>query len=84
MDEHVNPTIATVLHRCWPMPIRRDTQPTEEQRLAADLYNMQHKERLRQERAMALQIRHRCNTRLGGLDDKQWRDAAFRYLGLQA
>lgn len=27
---------------------------------------------------------HRCNTRLGGLDDKQWRDAAFRYLGLQA
>ena len=27
---------------------------------------------------------HRCNTRLGGLDDKQWRDAALRYLGLQA
>lgn len=25
---------------------------------------------------------HRCNTRLGGLDDQQWRDAAMRYLGL--
>lgn len=58
MDEHVNPTIATVLHRCWPVPIQRDTQPTEEQRLAADLYNMQHKERLRQERALALQIQY--------------------------
>ena len=23
-------------------------------------------------------------TQKGGLDDKQWRDAAFRYLGLQA
>ena len=45
MDEHVNPTIATVLHRCWPVPIQRDTQPTEAQRLAADLYNMQHKEK---------------------------------------
>ena len=53
MDEHVNPTIATVLHRCCPVPIRQD-QPTEAQRLAADLYNMQHKERLRQERALAL------------------------------
>ena len=58
MDEHVNPTIATVLHRCWPVPIQLDTQPTEEQRLAADLYNMQHKERLRQERALALQIQY--------------------------
>lgn len=58
MDEHVNSTIATVLHRCWPVPIQRDTQPTEEQRLAADLYNMQHKERLRQERALALQIQY--------------------------
>jgi len=57
MDEHVNPTIATVLHRCWPVPIRQD-QPTEAQRLAADLYNMQHKERLRQERALALQIQY--------------------------
>ena len=58
MDEHVNHTIATVLHRCWPVPIRRDTQPTEAQLLAADLYNMQHKERLRQERALALQIQY--------------------------
>ena len=58
MDEHVNPTIATVLHRCWPVPIRQDQKPTEEQRLAADLYNMQHKERLRQERALALQIQY--------------------------
>ena len=58
MNEHVNHTIATVLHRCWPVPVRRDTQPTEAQRLAADLYNMQHKERLRNERALALQIRH--------------------------
>ena len=58
MDEHVNPTIATVLHRCWPVPIRRGTQPTEAQLLAADLYNMQHKERLRQERALALQIQY--------------------------
>ena len=58
MDEHVNPAIATVLHRCWPVPIQRDTQPTEAQRLAADLYNMQHKERLRQERALELQIRY--------------------------
>ena len=58
MDEHVNHAIATVLHRCWPVPIRRDTQPTEAQRLAADLYNMQHKERLRQERALALQIQY--------------------------
>ena len=58
MDEHVNHTIATVLHRCWPVPIRRDTQPTEAQRLAADLYNMQHKERLYQERALALQIQY--------------------------
>lgn len=58
MDEHVNPAIATVLHRCWPVPIRRDTQPTEAQRLAADLYNMQHKERLRNERALELQIRY--------------------------
>ena len=57
MDEHVNPTIATVLHRCWSVPIRQD-QPTEEQRLAADLYNMQHKERLYQERALALQIQY--------------------------
>ena len=58
MDEHVNPTIASILHRCWPVPIQRDTQPTEEQLLAADLYNMQHKERLRQERALALQIQY--------------------------
>ena len=58
MDEHVNPTISTVLHRCWPVPIRRDTQPTEAQRLAADLYNAKHKERLRNERALALQIHH--------------------------
>ena len=58
MDEHVNHTIATVLHRCWPVPIRRDTQPTEAPRLAADLYNMQHKERLRNERALALQIQY--------------------------
>ena len=58
MDEHVNPTIATVLHRCWPVPIQRDTKPTEAQRLAADLYNMQHKERLYQERALALQIQY--------------------------
>ena len=58
MDAHVNPTIATVLHRCWPVPIQQDQKPTEEQRLAADLYNMQHKERLRQERALALQIQY--------------------------
>ena len=57
MDEHVNPTIATVLHRCWPVPIRKDP-PTEAQRLAADIYNMQHKERIYQERALALQIRY--------------------------
>jgi hypothetical protein len=42
----------------WPVPIRRDTQPTEAQRLAADLYNMQNKERINEERALALQIRH--------------------------
>ena len=58
MDEHVNHTIATVLHRCWPVPIRRDTQPTEAQLLAADLYNAKHKERLRQERALTLQIQY--------------------------
>ena len=58
MDEHVNPTIATVLHRCWPVPIRRDAQPTEAQRLAADIYNAKHKERINEERALALQIRH--------------------------
>ena len=58
MDEHVNHTIATVLHRCWPVPIQRDTQPTEAQRLAADLYNMQHKERIYNERALALQLRY--------------------------
>ena len=58
MDEHVNHTIATVLHRCWPVPIRQNAQPTEQQRLSADIYNMQHKERLRNERALALQIRH--------------------------
>ena len=58
MDEHVNPAIAPVLHRCWPVPIRRDTQPTEAQRLAADLYNMQHKERINEERALALQTRY--------------------------
>lgn len=58
MDEHVNHTIATVLHRCWPVPIRRDTQPTEAQRLAADIYNAKHKERINEERALALQIRH--------------------------
>ncbi|HQQ68765.1 MAG TPA: hypothetical protein PLL92_00410 [Alicycliphilus sp.] len=57
MDEHVNPTIATVLHRCWPVPIQRDTQPTEAQRLAAELYNMLNKERIYQDRALALQIR---------------------------
>ena len=58
MDEHVNPAIATVLHRCWPVPIRRDTQPTEAQRLAADIYNAKHKERINEERALALQIHH--------------------------
>ena len=26
---------------------------------------------------------HRCNTRLGGLDDEQWRLAALRYLGVK-
>lgn len=31
-------------------------QPTEAERIAADLYNAQHKERQRQERAMALQL----------------------------
>ena len=36
----------------------QNAQPTEEQRLAADLYNMQHKERLYQERALELQIRY--------------------------
>ena len=41
----------------WPVPIRQD-QPTEAQRLAADLYTLQHKERLRQERALALQIQY--------------------------
>ena len=58
MDEHVNPTIATVLHRCWPMSAGQNAQPTEAQLLAADLYNMQHKERLYQERALELQIRY--------------------------
>ncbi len=27
---------------------------------------------------------HRCNTRLGGLDDAQWRSAAMQYLGVQS
>ena len=58
MDEHVNPTIASILHRCWPMPAGQNAQPTEEQRLAADLYNMQHKERIYNERALALQLRY--------------------------
>ncbi len=58
MDEHVNHTIASILHRCWPMPAGQNAQPTEEQRLAADLYNMQHKERIYQERALALQIQY--------------------------
>jgi hypothetical protein len=58
MDEHVNPTISTVLRRCWPVPAGQNAQPTEEQRLAADIYNMQHKERIYQERALALQIQY--------------------------
>ena len=26
MNEHVNPTIATVLHRCWPVPAGQNAQ----------------------------------------------------------
>ena len=40
------------------MPAVTPTEPTEAQLLAADLYNMQHKERIYQERALALQIRY--------------------------
>ena len=57
MNEHVNPVMVEALRGHWPH-IAPDTPPEEAQRLAADLYNMQHKERLRNERALALQIRH--------------------------
>lgn len=56
MDDHVHPTIAASPHRFWPMQPAQ--QPTEAERIAADIYNAQHKERLRQERAMALQLKY--------------------------
>ena len=55
MNEHVHPVMTEALRGHLPPAWQ---EPTEAQRLAADLYNMQHKERLRQERALALQIQY--------------------------
>ena len=55
MNEHVHPVMTEALRGHLPPAWQ---EPTEAQRLAADLYNMQHKERIYQERALALQIRH--------------------------
>ena len=55
MNEHVHPAMADALRGFMPPAWQ---EPTEAQLQAADLYNMQHKERLYQERALALQIRY--------------------------
>ena len=55
--DYMHPTMLEALRGHWPL-IEPGTPPAEAQRVAADLYNMQHKERLRQERALALQIQY--------------------------
>lgn len=57
--DYMHPLMVEALRGHMPAVTPTDaTEPTEAQRLAADLYNMQHKERLRQERALALQIQY--------------------------
>ena len=57
--DYLHPLMVEALRGHMPAVTPTDaTAPTEAQRLAADLYNMQHKERIYQERALALQIRH--------------------------
>ena len=55
--DYMHPTMLEALRGHWPH-IAPGTPPEEAQRLAPDLYNMQHKERLSQERALALQIQY--------------------------
>ena len=53
--EYLHPVMVEALR--GHMPPAKQQEPTEAQRLAAELYNMLHKERIYQDRALALQIR---------------------------